>query len=190
MKEQKEYLRKLLLEKRSKLTAEEAKEKSISIIGKLKELDCFKEASVILAYTSIRNEVDTSKFIKDCLNRGRMLCLPMVLKNERKFEIYKINDLNRDLHTGCYGINEPIPIIQNKLSPRDIELVVVPGIGFDIEKNRLGYGKGYYDRFLTELCPKAIKIGLTYDSLILTKLPTGKYDIKMDIIVTEKRVIV
>jgi 5-formyltetrahydrofolate cyclo-ligase len=91
----------------------------------------------------------------------------------------------RDMARGAYGILEPVSIKKAEVS--DIDLIIVPGIAFDINGGRCGFGKGYYDRLLCE--SKAKKIGLCYDFQLVREIETDEHDIPMDMIITERRII-
>ena len=89
------------------------------------------------------------------------------------------------MHEASYGILEPVKIIEK--SPNKIDLIIVPGIGFDKRGNRLGHGKGYYDKLLRKL--KTIKIGLAFELQIVDQIPTDENDVPVDLIITEERII-
>lgn len=189
MKVQKNYVRRLLTERRNQLTPEEVEEKSKEIIKKLKETAYYKNSRIILAYVNIKNEVKTIDFIEESLKQQKIVCLPLVIKSEGRIEIYKIDNLSTDIHIGTYGIPEPILRSECRVDPEDINLVIVPGVGFDIRLNRMGYGGGFYDKFLANLKPGILKIGLAYDFQVLSELPIESFDVKMDMIITEKRIL-
>ena len=100
-----------------------------------------------------------------------------------------IRDPDRDLFPGFKGIREPDPDSLRQLSADDLDLIIVPGVAFDSSGNRLGMGKGYYDRFLKHLRPSALKIALAFENQIVASIPWDDNDIKMDMIITEERVI-
>lgn len=175
----KKMLRRELREKRRKI--ENKEERSHQIFHNLERLPIWKEAKIINTYVSLEEEVDT-KFIiyHGLIERKRIFC-PIIYKEELKFgEISSFNDLKR----GTFGILQPeIPV---EIDAFDI--IIVPGIAFDKKGYRLGYGKGYYDKFLSKT-KKGIKIGLTFDDLLLEELPHEDHDQRVDIIITENKVI-
>ncbi len=175
----KEEIRKEALEKRSSLTEEQIEKKSQEIQEKsLKELE---KAETVLVYAFYRKEVRTDDLIQDLLDLGKEVGVP---KTEgKKITPVKISSLE-DLTENPDGIREPAT--GKKLEKKEIDACITPGLKFDKQGNRIGYGEGYYDRFLQNF--KGEKIGLTYQELIEEKIPTDEWDIQMDKIITEKKV--
>lgn len=178
----KEKLRQFFLNTRLKLSQNSVQEKSEKILEKVTESIEFKKAKAIHTYIPIKknNEVDTLPFVKACFESNKEVIVPKVAGDGLLNHI-KISSAD-DLQLNNWGIPEPSV---NTLFPiLDINLVIVPMVAGDYFKNRLGYGKGYYDRFLYK-CP-AIKIGLLFDCQIYNKkLPAESFDIPLDILVTE-----
>ncbi len=169
---------------RDSLTNEEIIEKSKKIKENLFSLPEFKNSKTILFYSSIKSEVKTEDAIKDSLALGKRVVLPITNKGQKALEIFEIKD-SKGLAQGPFGILEPkkeLPI-----SKEDLDLVIVPGIVFDFRGHRIGYGEGYYDNFLKDV--KATKIGLAFEIQIVPEIPAEPHDIKVNKIVTEKRVI-
>ena len=162
---------------------ENKKEKSKEIFYKIIETETFKKSKIIAIYKSIKSEVDTTELIKYSLNMGKIIALPKVEENELKF--YKINSICENLEKSEFGIEEPEGKDENLIDSNSIDLVIVPGICFDLEKNRLGFGQGYYDRFLKQKDFKTI--GICFDEQIAEKVPTDKNDVKVKEIITDKR---
>jgi len=177
----KKELRKIFLEKRKNIRDKEAK--SHEIFHKLKNLVIWGKASIINTYVSIKDEVDTRFIIYHALVENKRVFCPVIFGKDLKFgEIKTINDLEK----GPFGILQPKEIYEIDYNLFDI--IVVPGIAFDVKGYRIGYGKGYYDRFLSNI-KRGIKIGLTFDDLIINELPKDPYDQKVDIIISEKKII-
>lgn len=174
------------LRKKYKLIRENIKyreEKSNIISNKIINLEEYQNSNVIAVFKSFSSEVDTSTLIKDALSMQKEVVLPRTYKNEIKF--YKIKSINDDFEKNEFGIEEPKENIDNYVEKEKIDLIIVPGLCFDKEKNRLGYGGGYYDRFLSN--NNAKKIGICFEDQIYSELiPVNKNDIKMDIVITEK----
>lgn len=168
---------------RSKI--ENKKDKSDEIFNKIIETKSFKEAKIIAMYKSLNSEVDTAELIKYSINIGKIVVLPKVEENELRF--YKINSIDEKLFKSKFGLEEPLGEKENLVDNKIIDLVIVPGICFDTEKNRLGFGKGYYDRFLKEKDFKSI--GICFDEQIIERVPTNGNDMKVKEIITEKRYI-
>jgi 5-formyltetrahydrofolate cyclo-ligase len=183
----KQELRKAILEIRRKLPTKEVFEKSDSIKNKLFEMKEFKGADSILFYVSYDNEVFTHDMIKECLSNGKDVIVPISNKENKNLILSKLNEWN-DLNIGSYGILEPrVDKIKN-ISIDEIDMVVVPGVGFDEKGRRIGHGKGYYDNLLRN-SKKAFHIGLAFEFQIVERIPAEKHDIPVDKIVTEKRII-
>ena len=169
----KETIRRRMLGTRNMLPPSEVEERSKSICNFVLESEEFKSAGTVGAYFAAGSEVRTDMIIK----AGKQLALPRV--EGEKIAFYNVSNLH-DLVQGRFGIMEPAA----PASPaRKIDLLVVPGIAFDKKGYRLGYGKGYYDRFLSKSKPFAI--GLAYSFQLLETLPHDVHDKKLDAIATE-----
>ena len=182
-------VRKKALEARSGLSEDELLSKSDIIRDKIVGSDIFTGAGLVLCYMDFRNEVKTSGIIRACLSAGKRIGLPLVYNNGmgRGLHAYEIKSLDNDVRKGTYGILEPCSERLQKISDNEIDLVIVPGVAFDIKKQRLGYGAGYYDRFLKNLRPDCMKIAIAFDIQIMDMIPVETHDIKMDAIITETR---
>ena len=179
----KNQLRDDILEKRNSLPKEEVINKSRNIEEKLFYLDSYKKSRTVMLFVSFNNEVYTHDIIKKSLGKKNVV-IPKVMQQEIEPSI--IIDFDSLIPAGKFGILEPIDLM--KIAYKNIDLVLVPGIAFDLEGHRIGYGFGYYDKFLKKV-PKAVKIGLCFDFQIVDKIPAEQHDVPVDFIVTEKRVI-
>ena len=182
----KEIIRKEFKAIRNNIENKRAKSKLIT--EKLLNLSEVKVAKLIGIYMSFSSEVDTKDLIEQLLMLGKNIVIPRIYNNI-EMEFYKVNSINDLKNKNILGILEPENNKENKASKDDIDLMIIPGICFDLEKNRVGLGKGYYDRYLKNSNIK--KIGICFDEQLLTgdTIDTNKYDIKMDKIVTNKRII-
>ncbi len=185
----KQTIRKELLVKRNSLSSKEYLEKSSIIQEKVITSRLFSECNVILAYSDFKNEVATSLIIRQALVLNKKLYLPKVEEASHDFvmNFYEINNLN-DLQSGYFGISEPNIIEPNRFSYNantDYKvLMIVPGVGFDKNCNRLGFGKGFYDRFLFGKT-NIITLGICYDFQIINSLPVTLNDVPLDYLFTE-----
>ncbi len=178
----KDALRKELLEKRAALTGPEILKMGSKIKTNLFKLDGFGAAKVVLAYLPIKAEVDTSEIIEASLGLGKKIALPSVRRGSIiPVEFEGFSDLTKG---GC-GTLEPAN--RREIPKNKIDVALVPGIAFDERCNRIGYGKGFYDKFLRGCT--AVRVGLAYDFQVRPAIPADKNDIKMDKIVTENRII-
>lgn len=184
--QQKEKLREKLLKQRESISEPEFYGASADIIEKLKEQDEFKRAGTIHCYVSMnkRREVETRELIKEMLSKGRQVAVPVTNFEKGTLDHVKITSY-QDLEMNKWGVLEPND--GNGISPDEVDLVIVPMVGADEACNRIGYGEGFYDRFLKEVaCPT---IGLIFDQNIVENIPTEDFDIPLDKIISELRII-
>lgn len=179
----KNQLKQSILEKRNSLTQTEILEKSGKIKDNLFSLDEFKKSKTVMFFVSFNSEVHTHQMIKESFGK-KIVVVPKVIGHE--IEPSVIIDLDNLVPTGKFRILEPIEIM--KIAYKNIDLVFVPGIAFDKEGHRVGYGFGFYDKFLSKV-PKAVKIGLCFDFQIVDKIPREEHDVPVDFVVTDREVI-
>lgn len=152
---------------------------STEILAALEAHPAFRAAKTVLLYHSLPDEVDTHRFIRKWKEEKRIL-LPVVTGNDLELRLY--TDA-QSLTTGVYGIEEPVGAPFTDYAA--IDLIIVPGVAFDRNGNRLGRGKGYYDRLLPRI-PSAHKIGICFPFQIVEEIPTEPFDIRMDEIITQQ----
>ena len=169
----KEILRKHYLNIRKNINELDRKKADNNIFEKLINLSEYKKSDLILIYVSLKNEVDTFKIIEYSLDKGKTVAVPKCEENDLGF--YEINSM-QDLKKGSYNILEPIT--NERIIDFNNSICIIPGVAFDKHNNRIGYGKGFYDRFLENY--KGVKIGLTYKECICNKIDSDSNDIKMD----------
>lgn len=170
-----------MLEKRNALAAGDVERHSRFIQEHVIRSKEFQSAMVVATYFAFGSEVRTNLIIEQARKLGKMVALPSVEGNRIAF--YEMSS-GKHLVTGRFGMMEPLPY-----GPVDaINLLVVPGIAFDRKGYRLGYGKGYYDRFLSGK-RGIFSIGLAYNFQLLESLPHGKHDKKLDAVATEEGVL-
>ena len=179
----KHELRQEILEKRDALSKEDRVKLSSEIRQKLIHLPAFLDAKTVLFYMSFRSEVITKDMISDALKVKRVV-VPIVRMKERRLDLSEIKSLE-GLEENGYGILEPNN--PDYVNPTEIDLVVVPGSVFDEVGNRIGTGMGFYDRLLSQI--KAPKIALVFDFQVVSHIDVADYDIPMDVIITDKRII-
>lgn len=160
------------------------------IFQRLNELDFYHLSSSIALYASFRSEVETYEEISRRVQVRCQVTLPKCFGDElRLFHIQSLDELQ----AGAFGIPEPVDRVvqdsQRSVRPDSVQLFVVPGIGFDRQGNRLGHGKGHYDRLLAQASEDAIKVAVCFDCQLLEQLPSEPHDIRMDWVVTESDVI-
>lgn len=168
-------IRRRIRNKKNILSDMEKSESSKMVFQKVEELPEFINAKSVLLYWSLPDELPTHNFIEKWCKTKQIL-LPMVKEDKMLIKPFVST---QDLHKSDMGIWEPAT--QNEYL-KHIDIVLVPGIAFDKSKNRLGRGKGYYDRYFTN--KNVTKVGICYDFQLLENVPTESYDVKMDIIIT------
>lgn len=145
--------------------------------------DEYKACKTLFAFVSTPIEVDTSMIIKNALSVGKRLALPRCANRQGEMDFYRVTDLS-GLKKGEFSLLEPDPEQCEKITDFSSGLCIVPGLCFDLQGYRIGFGKGYYDRFLRKFGGTAV--GLCYSRCIEHTLPTGKFDEPVNIIITEK----
>lgn len=189
----KKKLRKEVLARRSALSEQEQKEKSTEIARKVILLDEFKKYKTILLYEAFRNEVQTDKIYREARTLGKQVYYPRI--NAKEMEFYRVDD-RAEFEVGAYGIREPKPEDAKRYLPKEDDemLVVVPGVAFDEKGNRIGYGGGYYDKYLQRLADGNLHknicmVAVAYDFQIVEPgmIERETHDIRMDSIITETR---
>ncbi len=160
---------------------------SARIAGRLSRLPVWRDARVVHLYIgAIGGEVETRALALDALGAGKRVACPRVPADGVALEHYEIRSL-ADLTEGPQGLWEPDPSHGSRIGPAELDLVLVPGIAFDREGNRLGFGAGYYDRFLREV--GAPKVVLAFSLQITAAIPHGPGDVPVEWIVTESETI-
>ncbi|NLA10734.1 MAG: 5-formyltetrahydrofolate cyclo-ligase [Firmicutes bacterium] len=185
----KNALRKEIYALRDSLTPEEIAVKSRAVAGQLEELPFYREAATIMFFLSFRSEVDTRGMVEENLAKGKRVLVPKSLPQERVLVPSQLLDLEKDLALGYYDIPEPRAEALRPVEPAEIDLLIVPGVAFDLQGNRLGYGGGYYDRFFERLRPGVPLVAIAFELQIVSRVPIEPWDRRMDWVVTEKRAI-
>ena len=185
----KKEFRKKVINLRKEKDKDFIKHNSDIITDKLLNLDCIKNAKNIMLYLDFNNEVSTDSLIKKLLNLGKIVSSPITLKEERKLIPSQITDLKNGFQYGAYNIREPKPECSPAINIKDLDVVIVPAVAYDKNCYRLGYGGGFYDRFLENLRKDAVTIGIAFDLQIFDEVPKEAHDAQLDYIVTESRIL-
>lgn len=159
--------------------------KSTVIREKLFSLPEFKDARTILFYASFDGEVETFEMMKYAQKLKKKIALPKIIQEDKEFIPVLVDNIDAELSDGCYGIKEPNDsCAQHSLSAADIDMVLVPGVAFDKDNNRLGRGGGYYDRFLKTLPSTTTTVGLSFDFQMLDSVPHQKnHDVPLSCVI-------
>lgn len=183
--QKKRAIRQQIENQRKQLTKDQVNSLSHAIIENLKSLYEFQNSRTIHCYVAWRHEVNTHDLIVEMLSQGRWVVVPVVDLQNHTLIHSEIKSFD-ELKPGAFGILEPPKELLRPVDIAEIELILVPGVAFDLHGNRIGYGGGYYDAFLRQ--SRAIKIGLAYEFQIVDELPTTDGDEKVDLVVTEKTI--
>lgn len=182
--EQKKRLRERIAQKKQSYSQRELLNFSEEVISTLELTEVFQNAKVVLAYYSMSDEVSTHEWIKKyCLQKHFLL--PVVNNGELILKKYVSEE---SMSTSAYGIKEPVGVTFTESEYGKIDLVIVPGVAFDRTLNRLGRGKGFYDRLLPKI--KAPKTAICFDFQVFDNIPVSQGDIKMNMIVCQNEIIV
>jgi 5-formyltetrahydrofolate cyclo-ligase len=183
---EKEELRQQLLDQRKSISEPKFYGASADIVEELKEQKEYRNAETIHCYVSMneRREVETRVLIKEMIEKGKDVVVPVTNFESGTLTHIRLKSFS-DLEENKWGVLEPKK--GEEVTPEKMDLVIVPMVGGDEQCNRIGYGEGFYDRFLKDVrCPK---IGLSFDITIVKQLPTENFDISLDKIITEKRIL-
>jgi len=186
---EKRALRRRTLARRRALTQAERAEASRSIVQRVLRLSEFQEAETVLLFASFGDEVDTWGLLREAAAAGKRVVLSRVRKGKLEMELCEVTDFEEQLEPGAMGIMEPVEECP-EVRAAELDLVVLPGVAFDVTGGRLGYGGGYYDRLLGGLteegCSPAL-VAIAFEMQIVDEVPMGANDVRVPLIVTEKR---
>ncbi|MDD5451556.1 MAG: 5-formyltetrahydrofolate cyclo-ligase [Desulfovibrionales bacterium] len=188
--ETKAELRRRILKLRDSLTPLERKTRSEAIAVRLMALPEWKQARGVFLYVSFRSEAETQYILEVALEQGKVVAVPYTDYERGIIVPSVLKDWKCDLAPRRFGLMEPRDTSLSPLSPKDIDITVVPGCVFDNRGGRVGYGMGFYDRFLPGLPAGSLKVALAYEIQIVPLVPLDEHDFLMDMIVTERRIIV
>lgn len=177
-------IRQRLLDQRKQLTGSVCQCYSLQIQQRLLATDCFSSCKTLALYNPINNEVQTDRLLAVAREFGKRICFPRVCNSRMQFVA---SQSEADFVVGKFGIAEPET---GEVVPVDeIDLVVVPGVAFDCQGFRLGYGKGFYDRELSRPRAATLTVGLCYDFQLCKSLPVEAHDQQLDYIATQTQLI-
>ena len=140
-------------------------------------------------YVATKTEVQTENMIKKSLAMGKKVFIPIMINASNDLDASWLIDFDKELRENSQGILEPKEEYRRVFSPEKIDLIILPGVAFDFMGNRIGRGKGYYDRFLKKVRSSAFKIALAYEIQIVENISVDVHDIPVNKIITENRII-
>lgn len=182
---EKEKLRVSFKNLRRSIVGDKRKYKNEQIADRLLHLKEIDNAGTVFVYVSFADEPDTRKFITELLHTGKRVCVP-VCRKYGIMDAYEINDLS-ELKPNCRGISEPDPDVSQMLAKDSIDAIIVPGLAFDRKGRRIGYGGGYYDRYLKGF--DGYTVGVAFSECLSGTLPNDENDVSVDFIVTDSEYI-
>ncbi len=191
MRARKEALRKQTLKQRDALPEEEREHKSRRIAEAVSKLPEFRAAQTVLLFASYSSEVDTWRLICQALDAGKTVALPRVEEDRWTLSIRRVRDLGKDLQLSRWGIMEPEEHCQ-LVELDKLDFVLVPGVAFDEQGRRLGYGGGFYDSLLRSLAAGADSpalVAIAFEMQVVVEVPSDHSDVPIPLILTEQRTI-
>jgi len=173
----KKELRRFIKERKKLFSPQQAALDSEIIFGKIEMLPQFQQAEVVLAYWSLNDEVITHQFVQNWAGKKKLV-LPIVVGET--LELRAFNGVEKLVTSNSFGILEPKT--EELIDPKAVDFAIIPGVAFDKNGNRLGRGKGFYDRFLKET--NAFKVAVGYDFQILDEVPVSSFDVPVDMVIS------
>jgi 5-formyltetrahydrofolate cyclo-ligase len=167
-----------------KIPLEKRKLDSQKLCAKLKEQSFFQSATSVLFFAPLPDEQDLWPLLEETLAAGKVVALPCFDAENQLYTPRRVSNLHAELVSGRFGIREPAASC-TEMPLADLDLVLVPGVAFDLRGHRLGRGKGFYDRWLADFTGK--KIGVAFDEQLVNAIPAEKRDVRMDFILTPTR---
>lgn len=181
--DEKNQLRQEMLSKRRSLDAVVKRTNSNSMKNQLCAWNIYQNAKVIMIYLSMYDEPQTDAIILDALQKQKKVFVPRMLSVYGHMEAVEVHGLDQ-LATGRLGIREPSQNATVVVPPQSIDLILVPGVAFDVSGNRIGMGAGYYDRFLVQ-ASQATLLGVAWQFQVKPNIPSEKHDVTMRFLLTE-----
>ncbi|MEX6588039.1 5-formyltetrahydrofolate cyclo-ligase [Paraclostridium bifermentans] len=185
----KKDFRKKVIELRKKQSPQSIIYKSKKISDIILSLEDVKKASTIMIYLDFNNEVKTDNLVNSLISLGKKVLVPITIKENKTLVPSQIKNINTEVSIGTYGIREPKKEFIRVTDIESIDVLIVPAVAFDINRFRLGYGGGFYDRFIEKLRPDSITIGIAFEFQVFDSIPKESHDAQLNYIVTEERIL-
>lgn len=180
----KQNLRKQCFDRRKQLDWLTYKRLSQQVQSQLVSSECFVNAQTLALYSPINNEVATAQIFAVATELDKQIYFPRVAAADLEFFAVRTID---ELVPGAFGVAEPVS--GKKISVAELDLIVVPGVAFDLLGHRLGYGRGFYDRLLVGKSSRTVTVGLCFETQLCEQLPAEAHDQRLDFIATETKFI-
>lgn len=186
----KKDIRNLVAERRDRLTPGELSARSAAVEARLFSYEPFVSARTVMFFVSFRSEVLTEGMIKRALDAGKCVVAPVVRLETRELVASELKDFDSELAEGAYGIPEPKPEFVRPVPPEEIDFAAVPGLAFDRAGHRVGYGGGFYDRFIERLRPDAHLAALAFSFQLFDEVPFQQHDRKIHAVITDAETLI
>lgn len=178
------------LARKNRVAQKNKTELSATICGKFIALPAYTAAKTVMWYVDAGSEVRTRFTLPEALTHGKRVVVPWCVVETNELELFLLEDMS-ELVEGAYRILEPKTELRDlpekRINPEELDLVMVPGTAFDTRGARMGQGKGYYDRLLSQARPDAPLVALSFDCQIFDDIPVAAHDVFMDLVLTESR---
>ena len=184
----KSALRKRMAAIRDAISPEARRAKSEAIARQLSGWDAFRQARTILVFLSTRSEALTEPVVAAALAAGKTVGAPRTILSEKRLDFRRVRGGEGELAPGPFGISEPHPDLP-AVEPPDADVILVPGLAFDEQGYRLGYGGGFYDRLLADPVVNGVTVGLAFEEQVIERVARGERDLPVDWVATERRMI-
>ena len=181
-------MRRRILAARESLAPSLRAEKSRLIRENLLQIDRVRQAKHVMLYVNFRSEVETFALFAAFHRQNILTSVPLTVVKDHRLTACLITDPDQDLRPGYCQIPEPDPRRAAPVDPSGIDVVLMPGAVFDLHGGRLGYGGGYYDRFLAQDAPQALRVGLAFAMQVVDRAPVLDHDVRLHYLVTEKEI--
>lgn len=181
----KSEIRKEYLRKRKNLTRDYINSASTQIFTNLTNSELYKNSQHIFIFVSYQNEVDTHQIIKQALKDGKNIYVPVVNRETFTMDVSKIENFE-DLRPNYMGILEPSEKNINLVDPKILDLVLTPGLAFDLNGYRIGYGGGFYDKFYASVTTSPVRLGIGYSYMLIPELEHDDNDQRLELFLSEK----
>jgi len=189
MSTSKNSLRQEVLAKRDAISQATRQAYTVDLLVNISSLPEWKKANTVLLYLGIKTEFDPTPLVEAALSMEKMVVLPRILKAENRLEIRQIQSLDQDLVSGVWGLREPDPSSCPEIEPAKLDFVLVPGVAFDLQGNRMGYGAGFYDRLLSDQRLVAPRISAFFSEQLVDQVPHEAHDLPVDIMVMPRQIL-
>ncbi|MDO5033670.1 MAG: 5-formyltetrahydrofolate cyclo-ligase [Eubacteriales bacterium] len=182
----KKGLRKELKQKRNALTADYRDQASQEIVDRIMDHEAYRKAKLIFSFYPMATEIQVDRLFDQAEAAGKQLCFPVTFKQGRMEAYIPRDRVHMDLDP--YGFPTPNPQLDQLVDPAAIDLALVPLLGFDPDLYRIGYGGGFYDRYIARMPDQVVRMGVAYAVQELDYIPRNAYDQKLDLVITERAI--